>query len=365
VIRFSVALVVIAVAVLIGGIAASMLPLVYAAIVLSAAALIVLAIGVARKRDELFGGNGRPVGDVMGSAAGQPYLSGQSGGYPSGQGYQGYTGQQSFSGQGYTGQPAPGARDNSGMSGGYGTASAPSGGYGPGGTPAPGPASPPSAPRVTSTPGRSAPLPSSRSVTQTRADLQALPDTPQPGSPSRPGAPQGPAGTQDADETRTDLPPVRPDGPPPGGSLPSASTGARTASTGSRTAGADETRLDMAPILDDNDLKDKVVSSQPTSGAATPSAAPSGGLSRSPETRADLPAQPDTAGRYETPAPPSMPEPKPMTGDSQVAVIPGVPRYHAPGCILIRFMDSEDLELKTLDEAKAGGCTPCTACQAD
>jgi len=56
VIRFSAGLVVVAIGVLIGGVATSKLSLVYVAIAVSALALITLAIGVALKRDELFGG---------------------------------------------------------------------------------------------------------------------------------------------------------------------------------------------------------------------------------------------------------------------------------------------------------------------
>ena len=78
-IRFSAALVVVAVGVLIGGIATSLLALVYVAIALSAAALIALAIGVALKRDELFGVTGQPVRDVMGAAAGQPAIRNNGG----------------------------------------------------------------------------------------------------------------------------------------------------------------------------------------------------------------------------------------------------------------------------------------------
>jgi hypothetical protein len=55
VIRFSAALVAVAIGVLIGGIATSKLLLVYIAIVVSAAALVALAIGVVLKREELFG----------------------------------------------------------------------------------------------------------------------------------------------------------------------------------------------------------------------------------------------------------------------------------------------------------------------
>ena len=54
-IRFSAALVAVAIAVLIGGIAASELSLVYIAIVVSAVALVALATGVVLKREELFG----------------------------------------------------------------------------------------------------------------------------------------------------------------------------------------------------------------------------------------------------------------------------------------------------------------------
>ena len=53
-IRFSAALVAVAIGVLIGGIATSKLLLVYIAIVVSAVALVALAIGVVLKRGELF-----------------------------------------------------------------------------------------------------------------------------------------------------------------------------------------------------------------------------------------------------------------------------------------------------------------------
>ena len=56
-IRFSAGLVVVAIGVLIGGVATSKLSLVYVAIAVSAVALVVLAIGVALKRNELFGGS--------------------------------------------------------------------------------------------------------------------------------------------------------------------------------------------------------------------------------------------------------------------------------------------------------------------
>ena len=50
------------------------------------------------------------------------------------------------------------------------------------------------------------------------------------------------------------------------------------------------------------------------------------------------------------------------TGAKLVTVIPGVPRYHDPDCILIRFMDEDDIARKSIPEAQAANCTPCAAC---
>ena len=51
--------------------------------------------------------------------------------------------------------------------------------------------------------------------------------------------------------------------------------------------------------------------------------------------------------------------------DGQVAVVPGVPRYHRRGCILIRFLSDGDLETTSRREAEAAGLVPCKACQPD
>jgi hypothetical protein len=48
---------------------------------------------------------------------------------------------------------------------------------------------------------------------------------------------------------------------------------------------------------------------------------------------------------------------------SLVAVIRGVPRYHKPDCVLIRFMPEGDSQKLSVAEAKKAGCTPCTACE--
>ena len=56
-------------------------------------------------------------------------------------------------------------------------------------------------------------------------------------------------------------------------------------------------------------------------------------------------------------------EGKASSGVEQVTVVPGVPRYHEPDCILIRFMDEESVQRTTVPDAEKAGCTPCRACQ--
>jgi hypothetical protein len=55
--------------------------------------------------------------------------------------------------------------------------------------------------------------------------------------------------------------------------------------------------------------------------------------------------------------------PGPETG--RVIVVSGVPRYHRPGCILIRFLGQDDVQSTTREAAEASGCVPCRACQPD
>ena len=71
-IRFSAGLVVVAIGVLIGGVATSKLSLVYVAIAVSAVALVALAIGVALKREELFGGEPGLAPAGAGAGSGMP-----------------------------------------------------------------------------------------------------------------------------------------------------------------------------------------------------------------------------------------------------------------------------------------------------
>jgi hypothetical protein len=68
------------------------------------------------------------------------------------------------------------------------------------------------------------------------------------------------------------------------------------------------------------------------------------------------------------PAAPGSPHPRPAgpgTEPGRVIVVSGVPRYHRPGCILIRFLGEDDVESVTREAAEASGCVPCRACQPD
>ena len=77
----------------------------------------------------------------------------------------------------------------------------------------------------------------------------------------------------------------------------------------------------------------------------------------------EAPEAPDTPEAPETPDTPEAPD----TVDLQreVTVVPGVPRYHHPHCLLIRFMGEDDLDKMTLGAARQAGCTPCRACLPD
>jgi hypothetical protein len=399
VIRFSAALVVVAVGVLIAGIATSKLALVYVAIVLSAVALVALAIGVVLKRDELFGDAEQQIGLDAGAAAEQSALAGQpafghdetaSGAYGSDT-YGRQAGQDQSQGPARVGAAGPGSS---------------AGGNAPG------------APRrVDLTQTRT-------DLTQTRADMTALRD-----EPSRAGI-----GKTDLSKTRTDLtpppaspvpspspapapaasaPPVPPVPPVP--SAPSNAPAARKpaeppsdASWFDRQRQADEavaaesvakseaeggSDADSTPAADvPSDSKDELDAKSEAKSADADTDDAVADKSNADET-ADDAAAPDTTikevagartavidttavnvaragtdpsdAAEETTSTPADGEASAPSGEHQVTVVPGVPRYHAANCILIRFMDEGDLQKMTLDEANEAGCTACRACQAD
>jgi hypothetical protein len=92
---------------------------------------------------------------------------------------------------------------------------------------------------------------------------------------------------------------------------------------------------------------------EPEPGPAEPAAADAG-----PEPG---PAKPETTGTADEP--PSAGQAEPAQAAVMVTVLPGVPRYHQPDCVLIRFMSDDDIQRLTVAQAKADGCTPCAACQ--
>jgi hypothetical protein len=49
----------------------------------------------------------------------------------------------------------------------------------------------------------------------------------------------------------------------------------------------------------------------------------------------------------------------------QVRVVPGITRYHAQECILIRFLAPEDLQVMSRDAAVSEGYVACKACKPD
>ena len=65
-------------------------------------------------------------------------------------------------------------------------------------------------------------------------------------------------------------------------------------------------------------------------------------------------------------------EPAPAPGaatsagdDMEVAVVPGITRYHLSDCLLIRFLTGDDLDLMSRQAARDSGCFACKACKPD
>jgi hypothetical protein len=148
-----------------------------------------------------------------------------------------------------------------------------------------------------------------------------------------------------------------------------ADTSGNVEARGARTAGAG---------TPDAGIADAAVSEAAEAGAGV--AAPDGPEDAGPEDAARLrPASdPDDqkAGRASEAAAESGAEAAGRPGDEPpaantaaapgtalVAVVRGVPRYHEPDCVLIRFMPEGDVQKMTIPRAREEGCTPCAACQ--
>ena len=107
-------------------------------------------------------------------------------------------------------------------------------------------------------------------------------------------------------------------------------------------------------------------SGEPAASGAKPAAA-----ATSEATSGSADAEPDKSAKTAKPAEQDDTPPAARDSDTdsdqqrQVTVVPGVPRYHTDNCILIRFMDDDDVQQMSLKAATGAGCTPCGACQPD
>jgi hypothetical protein len=358
VIRFSAVLVVVAIGVLIGGIATSKLLLVYVAIGLSAAALVALAIGVVLKREELFSEQEQALPPAAaGAGADEPLLAGKPSTLPNGlvdppdtslpAGAVAAFGQAARgaerSGQDRSGRPAFGEP-------GYGQAAPPA----------------TQAPLVGDWSGRMArPAPAWRErPSPGHGDAAgSRPSAPPEGSPpAAPGWPPGPswfdrpkapAGPElpDADEgvTAEGAPPedalpedVVPEDVLSGAHAPEANVPEATVPTATVQEAGTAPRADAAHAGPSE-------TAEPGPGADAATDGPDAGKAGANDAGK---AGANDAGSSEG-------SPK------QVTVVQGVPRYHDEDCILIRFMGDDDVQKMTVRQATEAGCTPCRACHSD
>ena len=423
-IRFSAALVVVAIGVLIGGVATSSLLLVYVAIGISALALVVLAVGVALKREELFGDEARS------ATSGTPERAGQSAGLPEARqeapsqpasaeapvasGVSGYVSMFSKGDAAARGDvAAPMARGTDRQAD---TSRFPGQ---PGAWP---PAEPgfPSAPVVASDPS-SGKAPRSRrpAAPPTRADpvlpwADALPTrvnimagkSPEPvpswlddaddqAAPATLAARSSPAATastsavparganaETVDAETADSKTADPDTVVLR-TLPSAEvssvdvTGTQRSDSGTGdkahdgdAEGDEAASGSVSPgVPDPAELTDEavVVPDPEPDALSSVGAQPSDSEAPSDEEPAvGEPAGADeSAGAEDSADDGESAVDRQLSGTEQVSVVPGVPRYHTSDCILIRFMDDEDVQRMTVAEAEKAGCTPCGACQSD
>jgi hypothetical protein len=364
VIRFSAALVVVAVGVLVGGIAASSLLLVYVAIGLSVVALLTLALGVALKREEIFGEQG------------QSALVGQGANASFGQEHPGSAASAERS-------AAPGKQDAFGQQatafGQAAWAAAPDMHSGQPGVPWPPPAAPatpgPKIPPRREQFASPAPQPAAQpgaDVAQTRLDTALTPMGPAKTRADLTEAKAGPS------ETKADTAPARPaalnwferiaPARPAAGDIKTEDADAADPPADEAAAAKDagETTVEDAATVTAGDEEEAATAS--TNAAADtvventvventvvePSAA---GSDAEPEAKDGAPAAPAEAADSSPDGDQEGP-----SGQREVTVVPGVPRYHDANCILIRFMGDDDLQKMTLDEAAKAACTPCRAC---
>jgi hypothetical protein len=347
VIRFSALLVAVAVGLLVAGVVTSKLTVVYVAIGVSGVALLALAVGALVKRKELFGPSApaepqraRPEPAAVHVSPGQPAPQAVPWGatVPTASAWSAAAAQPAPSRAGYlpAEQPLPPQPRRPAAF-----------------TPRP-PAGPPSPAPGVPVPGPSAwEWPPDAPATQEMPRIGAAP-APASATPAAPPVPPAPA---------TPPPPAAPPEWPP----PAAAFVPKVASPPPEDQ--------PAPAEDQHEAEDQPQDGPPAEqtqqlpvAASTATDAPPASSEEhepSPEA-AEAPEAADTTEAAEAPEAADTTE-APDTADLQreVTVVPGVPRYHTPQCLLIRFMGEDDLEKMTLGAARQAGCTPCRACLPD
>jgi len=418
VIRFSAALVAVAIGVLIGGIATSKLLLVYIAIVVSAVALVALAIGVAVKREELFGEGQGLVPAGAGAAPGRSAPAGES------HDQHRVVADRPVTAPDWPGVAAdrpgatadwpspavsvppsvPGTGSTAGHGAAFGGTAVGAGGSAFGETAqvaAPSAAPPQSAANPLAPPTAAEPVASweaqsardqwSSSPWPSRTAADPAPDrmpsgtdVNEPGVPAaataptptsavfpRPPARSGRSSAGAEPVTNWFAPKVRSAGAdPPAMEAPadaasadqSASAPAGRGAGQAREAAADETPA--GDVVADGDAPDgDIPSAEATASVAVVGQEPGSATETGPQTETEREPGPAESETGDADGEGSAGQDGPAAAAVMVAVLPGVPRYHQPDCVLIRFMPEDDIQRLPVAQAKADGCTPCAACQ--
>jgi hypothetical protein len=386
VIRFSAFLVAVAVALLVAGVVTSKLALVYVAIGVSGVALLALGVGALIKRNELFGqpaaaeperARPQPVPQVAPqvapweatvpvSSAWSPVPPQPATAAPSAPSRAGYLpAEQPRQPQPQQAQPQQAQPQQA----------------------QPRQAPQPFPPQPATAWGSGVPSPADRPADVPRRPAaftprpSAAPPSPVPPSPA-PGAPSPAPGVW---AWRTDAPATQPlrEVPRPSAAPEAAAPEAAVPETAEHEPFAEsENESDsQSPAEDQHQAEDQPQDEPPAEDQQTQQFRVITSTTAESVAAAPNTAEPDTAAPDEAPSDSSEPEPEPepeseapaapepLSADvdlqREVTVVPGVPRYHDPQCLLIRFMGEGDLEKMTLGAARDSGCTPCRACLPD
>jgi hypothetical protein len=385
VIRFSAFLVAVALGLLVAGVVTSKLVLVYVAIGVSGVALLALGVGALIKRKELFGQPESAQSESTGPRLAEPELARSQPAAVDVPPAQAEPRVAPWEAPVPAASAWPAAAPPAPSRAGYLPTDQPPrpAAF----TPRPPAGSPPSAPVVPAAAPGAWDWHDDAPATQVfpRAEPPS-PSVPEPAEPLRPAAPQATESPPPAAESQ----PAAQDELPPQAELP-AQDEQPAEDDLARLPDKQESPADSQPPAQDRPATEDQPRDEPSAGnqrtqqlpivvgsasiATEPAPAPPDATPASSVTPEPASVTPEHASVTPEPAvpEPAAPEPGPasepasITVDLQreVTVVPGVPRYHNPHCLLIRFMGKDDLDQMTLGAARAAGCTPCRACLPD